>query len=1210
MKKNLLILVAFLTIWSINAGADDNVKSIMSASSGAKGGGMSFYWEQMNQPFQAFGDLTLTGGDMIYTKAGVKQNIGGVVYTYDANGRCIKSEQTIRNVDGVWSEYDGYKVVIPEDAVIKDVSVKTDDLVADSVYYIDPITGEFHFLELRNEVYYNGELISYINCGLDEFGNMREWDKTESVLDSQGRPIEVIRWSTHYTQDPVTGKETWVLKPGRKYEYEYRPDNLVTKTESYMRYDDEGNGTWVYDDRFTKGVNSEGIECYEYMWYSESDTLWYGSDKYESVTTEKSFGSQTIQKYWNWDSSKQDWTPSGINKTQNNNKGNKFYSEHYEYDDNSQDFYLYEQQGWDYQGDTLECGSWEIYYYDDGSGNFVPSYGDKKEYMNYTWEELKLSKEDYYYYSQPKKYEISYDLAVAGDGSTSWTPRHKTEYEYVVMDVVDSEKPRFFVSDKKESYWDSYNQDWSVTDYKYEYNDHGDEITVDTYRNDVLTERKICQYEYRTIDTEWYSYIDKHTLREEYWKPVNGELVCWEIRESDYNDNGRQILSAYRSDWDSSLETWSYGYKETHGYDQNGNDTMYVYYSWNTEKKVWQGEGMEVKTGNGTGKEVYAYYNGTLNDNNDTEWIPTSYSERVTNESGSILSQINYGDWNQETGFWDYGDKIENEYTATGEQAIHSEYYWTSGEWVGSYRFINEYDQNGRQIQHSEYRYYSDWVLQSKMVYTYTPSGQEQDVYTYRFDDNAQDLILVEKSLAMFTGDRITEYVDSVYEASFNYDTNETVWRWVPSSKKQLTYDDESGSVNVLYSEWDSYSDSWQERAKSLERRDSKGRIIYTESYSMGYDYYADTAAWIGSGKGEYAYGPNDNIVMHAIYYWDSYESRWVGNYKSEGDFDPVSKKETLSASYSWDYNKNDWRGDYEKREYAYDSNGNQIMSATYFWDDDKWTWAPSRKNEFEYDEEGNQVVRITYEPSETTGEWTLSEKEVNYTLDDVYYYETYTWDAQKQAWRGQNKHDHSYKYNSDYEMSASYEWDEDEWCWTGYEKDERQYNENSFEMINYKWNKSTKQWVKDNKTLDEYESTDTYQKQAETKSIWNQTQSKWELDTRTTALLTYRSDKNVDYESMTWESYDGTDWSELYNARLTFNYDSPTKVQGYAAVDLDINVYDGVISVSANQDSIIRIVALSGAGVAWGVGSVSASVAPGTYMIVVDGKTVKVQVK
>lgn len=1209
MKKNLLILVAFLTIWSINAGADDNVKSIMSASSGAKGGGMSFYLEQMNQPFQAFGDLTLTGGDMIYTKAGVKQNIGGVVYTYDANGRCIKSEQTIRNADGVWSEYNGYKVKIPENAVIKEISVKTDDLIADSVYYIDPITGEFHFLELHNEVYYDGELISYINCGLDEFGNMREWDKTESVLDSQGRPIEVIMWSTHYTQDPVTGKETWVLKPGRKYEYEYRPDNLVTKTESYMRYDDDGNGTWVYDQRYTKGVNSEGIECYEYMWYSKSDTLWYGSDKYESVTTEKSFGSQTIQKYWNWDSSKQDWTPSGINKTQNNNKGNKFYSEHYEYDDNSQDFYLYEQQGWDYQGDTLECGSWEIYYYDDGSGNYVPSYGDKKEYMNYTWEELKLSKEDYYYYSQPKKYEISYNLAVAGDGSTSWTPRNKTEYEYVVMDVVDSEKPMFFVSDKKESYWDSYNQDWSVTDYKYEYNDHGDEITVDTYRNDVLSERKICQYEYRTIDTEWYSYIDCKTVREEYWHLAeNNELVCYDIEETDYDENGRVILSASRHAWDTSLETWSFGFKETHGYDQNGNDTMSVYYSWNTEKKVWQGESKTVTFNDGAGKETNFCYNGSLDDNNETVWYPSSYVERVADASNNTLRLVQCANWDQGTGSWSYGKKQENEYTATGKQTCHSQYYWDSGQWVGSFRNQDEYDQDDRLLQHSEYIFTTDWHLMTKVVYTYTQSGLEQDVLYYK-RVSGPELTLVEKSLAKFTGDRITEYVDSVYEGSYDYQTSTSVWRWIPSSRRQLTYDDETGLVSVVYSVWKSDSKSWQENSKVLERRDSKGRIIYQESYYIGY-YHGDTAVWFGSRKEEYAYGPNGNMVMQAMCSWDDYDSRWVGNYKYESDYDPVSKNETLSASYSWDFEKNDWCGDYEKRESAYDSNGREIMSARYTWDYDKWTWAPSSKYENEYDDKGNTVATISYGPSESTGGWTPFEKELNYTLDDVYYYETYTWDAEKDAWRGQNKHDHSYKYNSDYEMSASYEWDEDEWCWTGYEKDERQYNENCEETTNYKWNKSTKQWVKDNKTLDEYESTDTYQKQTKTQSIWNQTLSKWELDTRTTALRTYRSDKNVDYELMTWESYDGTDWSELYNARLTFNYDSPTKVQGYAAVDLDINVYDGVISVSANQDSIIRIVALSGAGVAWGVGSVSVSVAPGTYMIVVDGKTVKVQVK
>ena len=130
------------------------------------------------------------------------------------------------------------------------------------------------------------------------------------------------------------------------------------------------------------------------------------------------------------------------------------------------------------------------------------------------------------------------------------------------------------------------------------------------------------------------------------------------------------------------------------------------------------------------------------------------------------------------------------------------------------------------------------------------------------------------------------------------------------------------------------------------------------------------------------------------------------------------------------------------------------------------------------------------------------------------------------------------------------------------------------------------------------------------TESNWNQSQSRWELDSRNTLLQMSRSDNNIDYQLLTNERYDGTTWSEQFNVRMTFNYASLTKVENNAAVDLDINVYDGVISVSANAGSVIRIVALSGSAVASGVGSVSANVAPGTYLIVVDGKAVKVQVR
>ena len=1215
MKKNLLILVALLASLSMNAGAGDNASSIM-LRSGDRGGGMSPGSSQSSQPFQAFGDLQLKGNDIFYTKAGVTQKIGESVYTYDADGKCIRSEQTIRNADGIIAENSDYGITIPVDAILKNVSVNTEDLIADTTYFIDPVSGQKHIIELRREEYYNGELISCISWGLDEYGNVREWNRTESVLDSQGRPLEVIHWSSYYTVDPVTGKESYVLKPGRKYEYEYRADGLVTRTASYMRYDDNGdNGVWVYNEKRTKGINSDGEECYEYMWFSEGGNRWYGGDKYTFSTSETSSGSESFRTNWSWSYSNQDWYLSGKSFNQYNNRGNMVYSEEYYYDDDKQVFYLSEKHGWEYQGDTLEIGRWNIYYSIDESGKPVPYYGEKSEYMDYTWEELGLSASDFQYYTCPRKYDINYTLSISDNGSTNWVPQNKREYKHVVLSLVDRTSPVIFVSDRKESYWNSYNQEWSVTEYRYKYNEYGDEIQTDIYKDGALTERNIHEYEYRTIvDYEWgYSSTDQYTIREEYWRTGHeGELVCWELKEYKYDDEGRQIFNSYRNFWDFNLGTWQNGSREEHGYDETGHDTLCVSYSWDPEKKAWAGDYKELKYSDGSGKEIHASFNGGLDDNNNTVWIPSSYSERVADESGNTVCQIEYSEWDEETGSWSYGEKRldETKTTATGEQTCYSVYRWSSGEWIGDSRCQDEYDKDGRLLEHLEYGYSTDWYVSCKTVYTYTSSGQEKDILTYRLDEDSQEFYLAEKSLATFTGDRITEYADSAYQIiDYDFETETNVWGWVPSSRRLLTYDDETGAVEVLYSVWSPYDEAWRDRSKEIQRLDSKGRIVYTESYAYDYDYYTGQMAWIGQNKEEYGYGPNGNVVMRAMYSWYGYESRWAGHYKSENDFDPVSGKHTLSATYSWDDDRQDWRGDSEKREWAFDSNGRQIMSATYYWDDDKWTWVGSSKQAYEYNDDGQTSAVITYKPT-SAGEWALYEKEVNYSSDNIYYYETYSWDAEKGAWRGKEKRDHGHKSDDHYEMSASYEWNEAEWCWDGTEKYEQNYSDDAVEIIRYKWSRSSRNWVKDSKTYDEYESDGNYYKETVTKSNWNQSQSRWELDSRNTLLQMSRSDNNIDYQLLTNERYDGTTWSEQFNVRMTFNYATLTKVENNAAVDLDINVYEGVISVSANAGSVIRIVALSGSAVASGVGSVSASVAPGTYLIVVDGKAVKVQVR
>ena len=64
------------------------------------------------------------------------------------------------------------------------------------------------------------------------------------------------------------------------------------------------------------------------------------------------------------------------------------------------------------------------------------------------------------------------------------------------------------------------------------------------------------------------------------------------------------------------------------------------------------------------------------------------------------------------------------------------------------------------------------------------------------------------------------------------------------------------------------------------------------------------------------------------------------------------------------------------------------------------------------------------------------------------------------------------------------------------------------------------------------------------------------------------------------------------------------------AALDVNNSVIDGSIIVSAADDSLIRVLNASGANIAAGRGSVTASVVSGIYLINANGKTIKVLVK
>ena len=162
---------------------------------------------------------------------------------------------------------------------------------------------------------------------------------------------------------------------------------------------------------------------------------------------------------------------------------------------------------------------------------------------------------------------------------------------------------------------------------------------------------------------------------------------------------------------------------------------------------------------------------------------------------------------------------------------------------------------------------------------------------------------------------------------------------------------------------------------------------------------------------------------------------------------------------------------------------------------------------------------------------------------------------------------------------------------------------------IDYVWNKADKTWNKDTKILEMTTYTETSDTHVSTTSKWDTNESKWELAERYTSTQTLYADFNIDNDLYVYEIYDRTGWNVDTSAKWIYVYAPVTGVEDIVS-DLDISVFDGGIRVTAAEKSVISIYAESGANIASGRGSVSASVAPGIYLISIDGKAVKILVR
>jgi len=233
-----------------------------------------------------------------------------------------------------------------------------------------------------------------------------------------------------------------------------------------------------------------------------------------------------------------------------------------------------------------------------------------------------------------------------------------------------------------------------------------------------------------------------------------------------YNTDGRVTLQTNYSR--SGLLTWTPEDKYEYTYDANGNETVYISYTW--ENNAWVKDEKEEYTYDAKGNTIeeidYSWENNAwvpnwkyeytydANDDmtehisyswEDNAWIPNWKDEYTYDANRNQIMYIFYY-WNESDDIWEEGNmsKYELTYDADNNVTIKIDYYWDSEEedWIERVKDEYTYDANGNQIGNISYSWEDDdWVAGYKGEYAYDANGNPTMQAEYYWDDEENDWV-------------------------------------------------------------------------------------------------------------------------------------------------------------------------------------------------------------------------------------------------------------------------------------------------------------------------------------------------------------------------------------------------------------------------------------------------------------------------------------
>ena len=670
---------------------------------------------QFNKPFYSNDEsVILSGVEYMYSIGSAPlANNGQIDFTYDANGILIGYESTQINAEDI-IDICGESDLYPVGATVKTVVDNDPDDYRKEVYYIGPVSGERHDVSIKRYKYFNDEPVLIIEKALDENGILTEYSKVESQYDSQGRPEVTFIYTPHFTDQ---GER--YLGIYRKYEYEYLPDGMISKTT--CSWDDQnGNGHWEYFDRVISGYDSEGYYCFEKMDYDPTESTWSGNQKFRAMLSDD--GTQYTEINWLWDSEGNNWEPSAKSFSIYNSRDMVIYQEHYLYEPALGTFYLSSKGGYDFQGDTLQVSDWSIAY---DAPESLEQLSQQDALINY-------SRKNEYFYNKDNRVSSAAHYVLNDKGQWELVSKEATlyyasgqirNYYRFCLDIqgadsvwvidelrnVETDNAGNIILDESYSTWDNNIDTWQTGSiYEWEYSPSGKMLSEilcaiemgDTTRyktlfsyDDAGRTELILRYLQNPHETDWILYgkeeytFDSSTLtltsqtsdldQENRW-----QIIGKTLRQLDSND--RTLLFESHT-WDSEASCWMGVNKEENLYNEQGDTVMSASYEWDDILNDWVGsEKMCINSKNDTiSAELYFW------DYDRNDWFGGRKLEYYSDEDKLIEAQYS---WNFTTWCWEGTEKSEIIFGSDDYNFTDIEYEWDAdkSDWVASMMYVFE----------------------------------------------------------------------------------------------------------------------------------------------------------------------------------------------------------------------------------------------------------------------------------------------------------------------------------------------------------------------------------------------------------------------------------------------------------------------------------------------------------------------------------------